>query len=239
METKIIKFTNDFKYAGGIDYEYESTHDCDGGCQNGDYCRCGRICDARVTTLDVTELKNYIVSSLKNEKSLKDTIDDPFTVYCIERLMVIHKMYDMENYEVGVSGGYYGEEIGDVTFYNFHAFHQDLSHLVHLNSNKGKMEFILMKEYGKILEKLKDVDWTIENIKLSEIETPNEQYANKLAGEDFEYLLKPSTHGVVLNKDEHKRIFSLIDGYHRYTKNKESQMDKEIQMVVARPKRKM
>jgi hypothetical protein len=239
MEIKVIKFKNDFQYASGIDYDYDSERNCDGGCESGDYCRCSKICDTRITHFDVTALKNHIVDSLKNEKDLSDIVKDSFTIYCIERLMVIHKMYDQENYEIEVSGGYYGEEIGGVTFSNFSQFHDDLSHLVYLKTNKGKMEFILMKEYGKILDKLKDVDWTIENVKLSEIEVPNEKYADKLANENFEYLLKPSTHGVVLNKDENTRIFSLIDGYHRYTKNKENQIDNEIQMVVARPKRKM
>lgn len=238
MEKKVIYLTNNFQYVCGTDYDYESHQDCDGGCEN-DYCRCSRISDARVTKIDVTEIKNHIIDSIKKEKSLSELINDNFTVYCIERLMVIHQMYDINRYEVQVDGGYYGEEIGDITFDDFNRFQKDLSHLVHLSTNKGKMEFILLKEYGKILDKLKDVEWTIENVKLSEIITPNEEYAAKLKKENFEYSLKPSTHGVVLNKDENTRVFTLIDGYHRYTKNKESQKDHEVQMVVARPKKKM
>lgn len=237
MEYKVIQLTNSFGYSG-VEYDYESERNCDGGCQD-DYCRCSKICDAHVTEINVTTIKNYIIETLKRENTLTEIVKDPFTVYCIERLMVIHQMYNMELYEVQVEGGYYGEEIGDVTFFNFQKFHRDLSHLVHLTTNKGKMEFILMKEYGKILDKLKDVEWSIENVNLSEISIPNEKYATKLKEENFEYLLEPSTHGVVLNKDESTRVFTLIDGYHRYTKNKEKNADQEIQMVVARPKNKM
>lgn len=213
-EKIISRLNNNYNYSG-VDYDYSSTQNCDGGCQNGDYCRCTTIEDAHITKTKPQELLDHIVSVLSDDfKGEYNPMKNPINVYAIGRLLIHHKFDDPEYFNVGVTGGYYGEEISDVTHDNHTKFIKDLVHVLSLNSNSSKIEHLLNLEYGHIPEHYKNLDWETKDIAISNINYIEQQMLQ--AGKDNQdnkYPLDSQKQFILCT--ENGAQFNLVDGYHR------------------------
>lgn len=104
--TKLITV---FSY-GVEDYEYDRTS-CTGRCD--DYCRCTRIIDAQVKKIGAP-LSSVYLRTKKVDAGYWESgtvrVQSVIEQYAIDRLFRIHKLYDTDNWELKISGGYYGEE---------------------------------------------------------------------------------------------------------------------------------
>lgn len=210
----IAQLSNNYNYSGA-EYDYSSQQNCDGGCQNGDYCRCTTIEDAHITKAKPQELLDHIVDVLSSAfKGEHNPTKNPVNVYAIGRLLIHHKFDDVEYFNVGVTGGYYGEEISDVTHDNHAKFIQDLVNVLSLNSNTSKIEYLLNLEYGHIPEQYKNLDWETKDIAIDNINYIEQQMM--LAGKDNtnnKYPLDAIQQAILCT--ENGAQFNLVDGYHR------------------------
>lgn len=213
-------FLND---STSVDYDYERT-DCE-GCKS--YCRCTSIYDTRVTTVSLKGLYEFIIHTLKNSKNelyrwdhqgkkLYEQFDVRLTdKYCIDRLLRSYRVYDTSGWEVGVAGGYYGEEISGVSFDDTTPFTKSIYEVLDAATNLDKLKVVLLKEYGHLLDKISEASsvQTVE-VPFQDIKIPNDTYKKHLG--TTEYLCVDDTLPLLLVDSENR----IIDGYHRYCSTK-------------------
>jgi len=209
---KIVKnklHGTDFQYSAEINYS--TYHPCRNGsnCCDGDYCRCGEINDARVTQVPNVLDKLWPDESEENR-------------YCIDRILSFARIWNVDNWDVGVCRGYYGQEIDGVTFSHSGALVVDerVDALLALETLKEKVEYVLTLEYGHVLDSIKNKNWVIKNVPKNEIVFGQTDYYKKLdqdvvsyyknQAEEYEHELP---RGVCLQVEPH--IYRVIDGYHR------------------------
>jgi hypothetical protein len=169
----------------------------------GDFCRCGQITNARVTSVNSARMAKAIASHYG-----KGDIDDPIWQYALERVC---STYEPDDFHVGVVGGYYGEEIGRVTLQDDTRIRQFLG----LDYPTEWIEFALAKEYGFVLPKLSGKDWMTKRVRLDEVKLPNtyrdfnvkmiEHYQGELERNPKLIL------SCLVDED-----MNIVDGYHRY-----------------------
>ena len=94
-----------------VDYDYQRSECTCNAYEDGDYCRCTTIERAWVESINV----KLVIKKLY-DKYCKDHSD--INEYCFDRICSAFKIYDKDYYEVESCGGYYGEEIEGVYFYN-------------------------------------------------------------------------------------------------------------------------
>jgi hypothetical protein len=182
----------------GVDIIYnDDNSDCD--CE--DICRCSRIVNEQVESVDLNE----IVQNLCEK--------DPVIIkYCVDRILRIFKAYNPENYDISIEGGYYGQEIGKVTLTNEAAKLIDCAfdNLLALNTDKEKLLFVLGLEYAFITSLLRRGKFEVKEISLKEIS----EKSNKLVIKKVEkYDLIPDIPiGIVTQRNNE---YIIIDGHHR------------------------
>jgi hypothetical protein len=188
----------------GADCTYNSESHCECyGCHDEGICRCRTIVDAKVTEIPKSD---EIVSRLWPYADLID-------LYCIERILSLNSIWDINAWEVEICGGYYGQEVDGIVFSNAAACDNLIETLLKLDKDSDKIEFVLNLEYGYILNCLKNLTWEA-------IEVP---FDKLIFGQEDHY--------VKLNKDamlvygqwclpraiclEHDGMYKVADGYHR------------------------
>jgi hypothetical protein len=190
------------RYSVEVTYD-NGTDECECG---NDYCRCSTIVNAKVDYIPCERLAKEIVS------------DNLLLQYCVERILTHYKpLRDNDNWDIKVEGGYYGEELGDVTLNKDVA--ETLSNiLMSLDgaTNNQIVETALQVEYGFILPTLKDKKWTLTSIAIFLLDLGNEHHAANLDDDRvLTYrLTEPDVVGLVI---ETEGKFRVIDGYHRIT----------------------
>lgn len=108
------KFTKDLRYTSGVVAESENPG-CR-GCEDpyDDYCRCrtytGRIIINRKELVD-----GYYDDITHRRWGAPDTPEDEAAKEIITNVFRKHGLFDSESYEVQAYGGYYGEELDDIT----------------------------------------------------------------------------------------------------------------------------
>lgn len=201
---KILKYDTDYT----VDVIYNTAHNCDSyGCDS--ICRCGRIYNARIEKINAS-VDNFTFKKEKEFKNKKDLSN--IDRYVLNRLMVIHGVYDDSNYDVDIRGGYYGEEFCGCTFENHAALVEDAEHVLNLQSDIEKIKFVLQKEYAYIapmIEHTTSVE--IVNLNLSEI-TPSSGMVMLKRQNDYLYDFEAvdTFYGIV-----YKSI--IVDGNHRFS----------------------
>ncbi len=204
----------DFHY--DLEYDYRYDYNCQShGCDESGICRCGEIVD-----FEIKQLNTDIYSLAKKiAKHFVSKPDDIF-VYCVDRLLVLKKVYETSSFDVNIGGGYYGEEIRDIKIESSitRALDNDISQLMKL-SDSDKIYFILEKEYGFVLDTIKECSFKFDHISQSDIVIPNADYSRKISKDEVEvYQSYPGPIGV-FRRDSKKYL--LVDGYHRYLANKD------------------
>jgi hypothetical protein len=181
-------------------------------------CRCTKI-DPTITSVNLSAIADKLMKHMKNKNVFpkKTTIEQE---YAVDRLVRIHKMYEPEIYHIFVVGGYYGEEIGEITMNEdvLNEFAKDANKIAKIKNTKDIMRFLLEKEYGYLLDCLKDKVWTIEEVALDSIILGQKDHYKKRDKKIVkQYVDDPVDRkfpiGVVV---EDSGRFRLIDGYHRY-----------------------
>jgi DNA-directed RNA polymerase subunit N (RpoN/RPB10) len=198
----------DLKYY--VNYEshtdYSDHGDCDG------ICRCGRIvgCDIQIDNLLSI---SHLISNIVKKKKIMD--DNEINRYCIDRILVINKLYDNNYYEWSATNGYYGQEIDTIYVDDNTAYivDQQLLKLSKLKTIKSKIEFILKLEYNQILPILQNRTWKIQKIHKSKLKINNGEYFKKI---NVSLLPTELPLGIVIKDGD---FFKLIDGHHRISSN--------------------
>lgn len=242
----------DFDF-GAVDYDYDSYTDCyTRGCDG--ICRCRTIENIQIKSINLDNLKDDILFSMcKNHKKFGDfkererqvnefIANNPLMEYGIHKLLIINQAHNKDLYQVNKTGGYYGEEIDGVDFENNKELLSDLNLFINLKSINGRMEFLLLKEYGFIPDQFKNMNWTTTMVSLNSISASPETQLNTLK-QDLSYLpedvmtiadSKKQTpqvnflfENMVLKQDKGS-FYKLIDGYHRYVKLKQNNADSDL-----------
>jgi hypothetical protein len=231
---RFLDTSTDWKY-GGANYDYDSTG-CLGICDD-QYCRCNKIVNARITSVSIPSLTKYITEHTK----------DMVEKYCVDRILRIHKIYESDNWYIQIGGGYYGEEVYKVTLECgvVSAINDDLIELEKIESDSNKIKFILRREYGYLLDVIKDLKFSIEKIKRDDIKIPNDHYHGKISAANYVMYLTesyytnvPQTYNFdgpvgVLREDDAGNLI-LVDGYHRYSASAHRKRNTKLRAVVGR-----
>lgn len=137
----------------------------------------------------------------------------PIYEYCLYRILISEKFYENKHWEIGVGRGYYGDEITDVTL-NHDSYNKLCEHIKKLNelNDNQRIEYVLIEEYGYLLETIKNIDWQIKKIFVKDIVISQEVYVKKVENNIYDKTYKLPI-GIYL-KDV--RGYKIIDGYHRY-----------------------
>lgn len=219
-----------------LDYDTETYRPGCAGCDpnsndyGSDYCRCTKIESVTVKDIDHLRLTETLIEKMKKgngNKLFREKYDS--IIYCLDR--IIKKMdINSSSFECAWSHGYYGEEV-DSIYLDVEIESEIREHFNKLAYSgmtlTEKINYALEYEYGYLLEKLKNVKWKIENIPVSDIVVPqNEYYHKKLNKEFTEYYKDWQLPICVIDKENR-----IIDGFHRFFANKDKE---EIKVIKAK-----
>jgi hypothetical protein len=233
-----MDFKRDHIY--NINYTTNGYHSCaESGCDDEGICRCYTIESIDIHDIRINAIANSIYNSIFDTKSKQYQRDMSINsilfgyskemsslidIYCIDRILRVNKLYDTDLWESTWGGNYYGDEVYtiDITNTTYNNISNDLDTLFSLSSFKEKIQFLLQREYGHILDSIKDKEYDIKIINKSDIHFPQDSYHKKIEIENF-YLDKnyQSIRGICQFDGEKYRV---IDGYHRLTATNEEKI---------------
>ena len=192
-------------------------------------CRCGKIVDEHVVSVDLSLVTDEIYDQLysrdnksgKRENKLSEIFygGEKVDKYCIYRILVQNKAYGTENWRVNISSGYYGDEIEDVTmdFEMYKKIDDQCQKLKEFTTLKDKIDYVLLLEYGHLLDDLKDVDYELVAIYKNHIDFKklNQNHIKNVKMMDLQYYSHKNyilPRGIVRGDTDN---YKIIDGYHR------------------------
>lgn len=217
-------------------YDYNTEYSCEeSGCHEEGICRCGRIVDAHVESVDLTYLTTEIYDQLipsdkkskKRDTKLSELLYGGEIVdkYCIYRILSINKVWNTDLWEVNKSGGYYGDEIDSVTLdiVTLSKVSNQCSKIFEFTTLRDKLLYVIELEYGFILDELKDCDFELIKIYKNHIDFKklNQNHIKNVKMEDLDHysidnydlprgIVRGDSTGWV-PMDNYK----IVDGYHR------------------------
>lgn len=216
-----------------IELDYHTEYSCeDSGCYE-DICRCGRINDIRIISIDFNKLVDMIYDSLtdynskagKRQQRISQLLYGGEVVdkYCINRIITKYKLYETCNWTIQVDGGYYGDEIGNITINQiiFDLVKSECQKLMELETISEKIKLVLSLEYGYLLTDLGNKDFEIIRISKSDIDFKSlNQNHIKLVNEEksvnglshYNSFFYHLPRGVVRKIGNQ---FKIVDGFHR------------------------
>ena len=222
---------NRFNYV--IDYDYETEYSCeDSGCHSEGICRCGRIYNVEVTPVDIMKLTTHIYESLVDNSKAglrQQKLNQLFyggkvvDEYCINRILSYHKLYESRNWNIEITGGYYGDEIGNVTMNDiiFKLINSECQKLMELEILSEKIKLVLSLEYGYLLPDLEGKNFEIINITKSDIDFQSlNQNHIRLVNEEKELngLSHYNSSSYSLPRGVVRKFgsqYKIVDGFHR------------------------
>lgn len=220
----------DFRYS--VNYDYDTQYSCyESGCDS--ICRCGTIYNTTVTDVYIESIVSDIYSvyfdnslSTKRDNKINEVlfgVTKEIDIYTIDRIIRHFKVYEPDRWEVGVEGGYYGDEIGDITLLNSVAqyIEDSLDIAFSINDLSGRIEYLVGLEYGHLLPELEGCSYEIINVDKSDIIFGSDGHYQKVKTKKLDHYIDSKYHGIrgiVIEKDRKVGSkFRLIDGYHRCT----------------------
>lgn len=212
-------YSMNFNYSG-VDIKYDRD---DSGCDcSPDYCRCSRIVNARVEKISI----NGIVDVLFQGKA-----KDDFLKYCVYQILSHSPYTKPDTYDILTTGGYYGEEIDKVKAKGMKITIDELQNLCALKTNNERLLYVLKHEYGYVLDGLKSLDYTLQNIKVSDIVISQPKHFQKLDKTRIDFYTTEENFTCVCKEEE--GVYYLIDGYHRLAAAEKANKTK-IEAVVGK-----
>lgn len=216
-----------FQYNGAhVSHGY--SYDCEShGCDEEGICRCGTVYDEHIESVDVSLLVKRIYDEFFEQGKAADrnnTINEvlfgigkDIDIYTIDRILRSYKIWQNECWQIEVEGGYYGQEIGDVTIRESVAdkIEAELWTVFNLPTLKEKVEYLLKAEYGKVLPDLASCRYESIAIDKSDIVFGAEKHLEKVKKKKLDFYSDKSysgIRGIVVKSGDKWRV---IDGYHR------------------------
>lgn len=216
-----------FQYNGAyVDYGY--TYDCENyGCDEEGICRCGTINNEHIDSVDVSLIVKRIYDEFFEQGKAANRnnainevlygIGKDIDIYTIDRILRSYKIWENENWNIEVEGGYYGQEAGNVTIKESIAdkIDEELWTVFSLPSLKEKIEYLLNVEYGKVLPELSNCSYESIVIDKDEVVFGVENHLNKVMKKDLDFYSDKNysgIRGIVVKSGDKWRI---VDGYHR------------------------
>ena len=216
-----------FQYNGAyVDYGY--TYDCENyGCDEEGICRCGTINNEHIDSVDVSLIVKRIYDEFFEQGKAANRnnainevlygIGKDIDIYTIDRILRSYKIWENENWDIEVDGGYYGQEAGNVTIKETIAdkIDEELWIVFSLPSLKEKIEYLLNVEYGKILPELSNCNYESIVIDKDDVVFGVEKHLNKVMKKDLDFYSDKNysgIRGIVVKSGDKWRI---VDGYHR------------------------
>ena len=216
-----------FQY-NGVYVDYSYTYDCESyGCDEEGICRCGSIHNEHVESVDVSLIVKKIYDDFFEQGKAADRnnainevlygIGKDIDIYTIDRILRSYKIWEGENWNLEVEGGYYGQEVGDVTIKESIAdkIEEELWIVFSLPTLKEKIEYLLKLEYGKILPEIVDSNYESIVIDKDDIIFGVENHLKKVMKKDLDFYSDKNYNGIrgIVKKSGDK--WRVIDGYHR------------------------
>ena len=216
-----------FQYSGVyVDYGY--TYDCENyGCDEEGICRCGTINNEHIDSVDVSLIVKKIYDDFfaqgkaaNRNNAINEVlygIGKDIDIYTIDRILRSYKIWENENWNIEVEGGYYGQEAGDVTIKESIAdkIDEELWTVFSLPTLKEKIEYLLKVEYGKVLPELSNCSYESITIDKDDVIFGVEKHLNKVMKKDLDFYSDKNYNGIrgIVVKSGDK--WRIIDGYHR------------------------
>ncbi len=212
-----------------VDYDYNTSRDCETSGYCDSICRCSKIVDIKIESVNLSSLTEEIYSQLEpsSKKSKKrnlklanllyggDTVDK----YCINRILTAHKAWDENYWNVGVENGYYGEEIGEVTIDTglIAKISNDVDAMYKLETLTDKIKYVVNLEYGYLNNTIANAEFELIAIFKNDIEFKklNQNHINDIKSKDTSYYNDENYYypkGIVKKSGN---MYKIIDGFHR------------------------
>lgn len=217
----VVPTRSTFRYCVNVDYnKTEYFRNCT-PLTCDPYCRCGKYGEVIFEKeIDIKSIVNAVCKNSSRKRiydfDIEDGITDIFR-YCVDRLCRIHKLYDGNNWEARIVNGYYGEEIEGIYPVNSSEIIKDIQYF-HSLADNDRVNSILLKEYGYVLENLEDPQWYEEEVNIEDIYVPNSYY--KMKENAYKKQDVDSLPFLCACND-----YRLVDGYHRYYAAKEEGLE--------------
>lgn len=231
----IISFTND------VNYNYDTEYYCEeSGCNEEGICRCSTINNAVVYEVNMKSICDSIYclyfdnSKSSNRNLIIDSvlydITPEINIYTIDRILRHYKIWEENNWEIQIIGGYYGQEIGNVYLSNLIEIREKINEAFLINNIKDRVEYLLMLEYGNILPELENCIYEVDTININDISFGSLGHKNKVDNKNLTYYSDKEYTGIrgIVMKDFSK--YRLIDGYHRCS----STENKSVKVIIAK-----
>ena len=216
-----------FQY-NGVYVDYGYTYDCENyGCDEEGICRCGTINNEHIDSVDVSLIVKRIYDEFFEQGKAANRnnainevlygIGKDIDIYTIDRILRSYKIWENDNWNIEVDGGYYGQEAGNVTIKESIAdkIDEELWTVFSLPSLKEKIEYLLNVEYGKVLPELSNCNYESIVIDKDDIVFGVEKHLNKVMKKDLDFYSDKNysgIRGIVVKSGDKWRI---VDGYHR------------------------
>lgn len=216
-----------FQY-NGVYVDYSYNNDCESyGCDEEGICRCGSITNECVKSVDVSLIVKKIYDDFFEKGKAADRnnainevlygIGKDIDIYTIDRILRSYKIWENDNWNIEIEGGYYGQETGDITIKETIAdkIEAELMTVFSLPSLKEKIEYLLKVEYGKILPEITDSNYESITIDKDDIIFGTEKHLDKVMRKDLDFYSDKNYNGIrgIVKKSGDK--WRVIDGYHR------------------------
>jgi len=221
-----------FNFESSINYDYESIRNCaEHGCRYEKACRCVKIEDFTINYVDMTKLCGLVYELLRPKFDLTPAeerdrrlcevlyggqyIDE----YCIDRIARYYKLYNVGLWKENTSNSYYGEEFNGIFLevLVYKDFITTCEEVISYCNLEDKLRFLLKMEYGVVLDNLKDAEFELISIYISDIDFDrmNQEHIKNIKNENLEYYssdMYMMPRGIVRKQGDK---YLIIDGYHR------------------------
>lgn len=216
-----------FQY-NGVYVDYSYSYDCESyGCDEEGICRCGSIHNECVESVDVSLIVKKIYDDFFEQGKSADRnnainevlygIGKDIDIYTIDRILRSYKIWENDNWNIEIEGGYYGQETGDITIKEAIAdkIEAELCTVFALPTLKEKIEYLLKVEYGKVLPELSNCSYESIVIDKDDVIFGVEKHLHKVMRKDLDFYSDKNysgIRGIVVKSGDKWRI---VDGYHR------------------------
>lgn len=239
-----------YNYRYSIDYDNYGDYSCaESGCDDEGICRCYKIDEVTINSVDLLSLTDDIFTQLfpnnsdsitLREKKLNSILydfsiqsQDLINKYCIYRILVKHKIYDTDKWSAQWSGGYYGDEVDDIVIDKsyFDPVIKDINDMISIPTMEGKIEFVLNLEYGRILDKLVGKKYELKSISKDSIIFGQVNHLKNVLRKTLDFYSDIKYRGLprgIAYKDGNK--YRIVDGYHRVSQTKQ----KDVLLIVVK-----